>query len=335
MDSLDTRKHMFVINPKSFRQRKDMDTVIETIRHCFKTKGESDPHIHISRFPRDAIAVIRKYAAEFLEDVTIRVYAVGGDGILFDCLNGIIGLANMELAIVPYGNMNDFVRAFGENKKEVFRDIAKQATSPVISTDVLYCGNNYALNTCTIGMEAYAVHKGLAMNERFKAAIEILPLSIGESIYEFLYFFGGILSTTNSKILNQHYQISIDEHGFSGNFSCINIANGPCYGGDKTPVPPAMPDDGYFDVMLFKSINALKFIKNGLEYMYGKYRKFPEYIQHQRAKEIIIRSEIPLMLQLDGEIFIDTNITVKIIPAAVKIVAVNNIAYEARLGQGH
>ncbi|MDR1206776.1 MAG: hypothetical protein LBL26_15055 [Peptococcaceae bacterium] len=322
--------HLFVINPMSFGRQTDLDAVTLDIQYCFAALGSADYSIYISRFPRAAIGKIREYAEEAGSGKTVRVYAVGGDGILFDCLNGVVGLPNAELAVVPYGNSNDFVRAFGEGKEKLFRDIKAQIFSGTIPTDVIFCGNNYALNTCTIGMEAYTVHKAAELNARYTPYWNKFPPRIRKFMYDFMFFLGGIISSFTVKITHQRYTVWIDGKDAGGYYTTINIANGPCYGGDKTAATAAVPDDGRIDVMLFKSTNTFNIIRVGTRYIYGKHHKFPSYISYIRASEITVRSEEPLVLQLDGEIFLDTNITVKIIPAAVRIVAAGDMPYERR-----
>jgi YegS/Rv2252/BmrU family lipid kinase len=300
------------------------------IRHCFAAPDAADHSVYLSRFPRAAIGKIREYAKEAGDGAVVRVYAVGGDGILFDCLNGVVGLSNAELAVVPYGNSNDFVRAFGEGKEKLFRNIQSQVRARAIPTDVIFCGNNYALNTCTIGMEAYTVHKAAELNARYTPYWNKCPARVRKFMYDFMFFWGGVLSAFSLKITQQRYTVLIDGRSADGPYTTINIANGPCYGGDKNAAIAAAPDDGQIDILLFKSTNTFNVIRVGMEYIYGNYHKFPSYISYVRASEITVRSEEPLVLQLDGEIFLDTNITIKIIPAAVRIVAVGDTPYERR-----
>lgn len=323
------REHLFVINPKSFDRTSDLDEFISAVGDCFQQTGQ--PHfIHVSRFPRDAIRAIRTRMERVGAEVTVRVYAVGGDGILFDCLNGIIGLDNAELAPVPYGKSNDFVRAFGEGKAHLFRNIAAMTVAPVIRTDVLFCGNMYALNTCTIGMEAYTTHRAIELNTRYKNFRNMLPRPVRNFLYSFMFFLGGIIYVMSSSATGQRYSLRIDGDEFTGNYTTINIANGPCYGGDKRAAVAAVPDDGLLDTLLFKSTSRFHVIRVATRYIYGHYRNFPDYISYRQAKEVTVRSEKPMVLQLDGEIFFDTNITVRVIPSAVKIVAANGMTFERR-----
>ncbi|MDR1901414.1 MAG: hypothetical protein LBQ88_03915, partial [Treponema sp.] len=65
-----------------------------------------------------------------------------------------------------------------------------------------------------------------------------------------------------------------------------------------------------------------------IPYTKGHYDYFLEDFVLKRGKVISIRSKDPLMINLDGEAFFDTNITVKLIPRAVKIAAPNNLSYK-------
>jgi diacylglycerol kinase family enzyme len=322
-------KHLFVVNPVSFNQKSDMDRILEDIRGNFARRGE-EPSFHVSRYPRDAIAVIRGFASAGAGEGGFRVYAVGGDGILFDCLNGIVGLPGAELGALPYGKSNDFIRAFGEGVNGRFRDIAAQMEGTPIPCDVIYAGNNFALNTCTIGLESYAAHKASELHKQYRPLLDALPRPVSSALYGLLFFIGGVLSINNKTLINQEYRISVDGKDMSGHFAIINIANGPCYGGDKNAAVSAQPDDGYLDVLLFKSTGIFSFISKGFDYLYGKYRKYPDLISYIRAREITVSSDLPLMLQLDGEVFIDTNITVRIVPDAVKFVSVGDMRFRSR-----
>jgi diacylglycerol kinase family enzyme len=314
-------QHIFIINPKSFRKVSEMEAVIAGIQDCFK--AQEDCFIYVSQFPRDAIGVIQERAKDIPPEEKFRVYAVGGDGILFDCLNGIVGLPNADLASVPYGRSNDFIRAFGEGKADLFRDIALQAAAPSVPTDLIYYGNNYALNVCTIGMESVAVIKMAEINKKHRRILAWFP-----GLYDFMFLLGGLFGLFDQPLIFQHYQITIDGTDYSGNYSAVNISNGPCYGGDKSAVPTAIPDDGLLDVCLIKSLGTFKLLSVMSSYVKGKLK--PKYRILVRAKKIDIRSELPLQIEMDGEVLFDNSITVEVAPGAIRFAAVKDLKYEKR-----
>jgi diacylglycerol kinase family enzyme len=322
------RKHLFIVNPISFRTETDMNVFTALVRHQFETVFKAEYDIRISRFPRHAVRTVRQYITQAGPETTVRVYAVGGDGILFDCLNGLVGLPNAELAPVPYGRTNDFVRAFGEGLECVFRDISRLVPAPVIPTDILHCGSNYALNLCTVGMESDAIFRSVAIQKNLKTWPRFLRNS--SRVYNAVYYLGGVIAMFNQRTMRQEYTLSIDGENLSGAYASVNIANGPCYGGDKSAVVTAVPDDGFMDVLLFRSSTTLRDLTRILPYTQGRYDRYPRDFTLKRGKIITIRSEDPLMIDLDGEAFLDTNITVELIAGSVKIAAPDNLSYKKR-----
>jgi len=322
-------KHLFVINPRSFPVQTALDKVLKEIKDCFADLEGDEYTIHISHYPRNAISLIRKTIKDFRYGEKIRVYAVGGDGILFDCLNGIVGLPNIELAAVPYGMANDFIRAFGEDKKAMFRDIRLQVISPAILTDIIHCGNNYALNFCTVGMESDAIMTCLKIYSQFPQTLRKFH-SVNYFMYVMLFYLGGVIAAFNKKVQKQYYKIGIDGEDFSGNYATINIANGPCYGGDMNPVVTAMPNDGLLDALFFKHKSVPRTASLITKYTKGEFSRYPKDFILKRFRKIEIQSEDPLLVDLDGEVFFDTSLKVEIIPQALKIVAPGGIEFQKK-----
>jgi hypothetical protein len=159
-------KHVFVFDLSAFAdkqyslasrgmprllQQEKPDVIQDRIGQFFRTQTKPDWSAQQSRFPRDALGIIQKEIDGAKENDTVRVYAIGGDEILSDCMNGVLGIPNIELAIMPYGKASDFLRTFRTGKPEKFRDIPALVTAPAIPTDVIDTGNNYALIGCAVG----------------------------------------------------------------------------------------------------------------------------------------------------------------------------------------
>jgi diacylglycerol kinase family enzyme len=240
-----------------------------------------------------------------------------------------VGLPNAELAIVPYGNFNDMIRAFGENKTALFRNIRLQTVSPVIATDIINCGTNYALNFCTIGLESDAIMASMNMYNSIAGRVRKFR-GLNFFLYTTFFLLGGVKALLNKKVLNQRYTITADGEDFSGLYGAINIANGPCYGGNKNPVITAKPDDGFLDTLFFRGTGSFKAMRIMGSYLKGEFRRFPKEFIWKRLRKIEIRSDDPLLVDMDGETVFDTSLTIEIIPGAVKIVAPGGAVYEKR-----
>jgi YegS/Rv2252/BmrU family lipid kinase len=327
------QRHLFILNPISFASTAELEKMKTQITACFPhaAGGGDTPEyaIHVSRYPRDAICTILRYHAG-LEGERLRVYAVGGDGIMFDCLNGLMGLPNTELAIVPRGTGNDFCRSFGAKNYARFQDVRQQIDAPSIPADVIRCNGHYALNFCALGAEAAALFSTLPLTKRFNdLRRKFTPLN------QLFYYVGGVRATLNDALLHQHYKISADGHEMSGEFVLLNIANARYYSVGSTVIVDAMPNDGVLDMLTLRSIRRSYLYRNLHRYLTGNYHKsrpfnVDEMFCYQRARHIEISSPSPVTINLDGEAFFDSGATIDILPGAVNVVNVGGVPYEER-----
>jgi len=312
-------KHVFVVDPKVFiNQQWKMDGLVDSIGQYFRTQEKPNFSILFSHYPRDAIGLIQKQMAEAEDFETVRVYAMGGDDILFDCLNGIAGLPNMELAIAPFGNTNSFIRAFGEGKAELFKMIDSLAESDTIPTDMIEVGNNCAINGCSIGSNSAKAMKKTEIKEK-------MGQGISRFFMGFWFFINNISSMFDKEIIAHHYHLTIDDVDYSGNYSQILVVNSPYFGRNKTALKGAALDDGLLDVVLFKSVGPFKTSRSIKRYFRGK---LPSNCILIQAKKVYLKSDTPMWIKTDSEFLRDTSMTFAVVPGAVQVVAVNNLTYQ-------
>jgi diacylglycerol kinase family enzyme len=338
-------RHLFIVNPRSFWNEWKMEEVIKKIYDYFKAERPGkkeyslDPAenedflVKISQFPRDAAGIIHYYAEELSRGTTLRVYAVGGDGILFDCLNGVVGLENAELGAVPYGRSNDFIRGFGSQNKSLFRDIALQVKAPAVPLDVIQEGNNYALNFCTTGITSLAFFYVQRFQENLEKSGRLGQWAV-RKFHHYIYWIGSFPAFFNKNILQQPCEITIDGERFDGRFRGMLMSNGSYYGDGKSPAPAAMPNDGLLEVVLARGASPLRFLRQLPSYMRGRQEKFPADFILRRAKKITIHSGEPIMITLDDQIFFDTSLTLELLPAAVRFVDVTEQGYQGVISNG-
>jgi diacylglycerol kinase family enzyme len=276
--------------------------------------------IYISRRPRDAVSAVHRYMLTVPSDETVRIYAVGGDGILFDCLNGMVKFPNAELTSVPYGNANDFVRAYGEDAAPAFRDIKKLSAAPSHPVDIIHYGNNYALNEANIGIV------GLTMTYA-NATLRRSGSKIPRFITPHIYTFSGLRASFNKEVLKQKYTVLLDKEDISGGYGNIHIANGPCNGGNAVPSPYAKPNDGLLD-LIFTTINRKRdVILSFTDMQAGKFEKREDLYFRKQCRLIEIYSELPLCVELDGEAFFAHEVKLEIIPHGIKFFAPEEMSF--------
>lgn len=311
-------KHVFLFDPKAFfNQQWKMDNIIDNVGQFFRTQENPDFSVQFSRYRRNAIYIIQDEAEKAKPGDIVRIYAVGGEEILYDCLNGVAHFPNVQLAIVPYGELNDFLEIFGKKQVETFRDIPALIQADALPTDIIKWGVNYALNSCYIGMNA-VVSKNL---KNLKSSLNKVSFLIVSKFLSFMNFF---LSGLDRNIARRKYKIFIDDKDYSGQYSLIHIANGPYFGGKMTGARTATPNDGVLDITLIKSSNALRTLFSLRRYSSGKRPRNSIFVQ---AKKISVQTDKEMWIQMDNEFFLDTNINLSLVQHAVQIAAVNNLTY--------
>jgi diacylglycerol kinase family enzyme len=311
-------KHVFVFDPKSFyNQQWMMDNILDSIGQFFRTQEKPDWSIQMSRYRRNAMAIIQEEVEKAQPGDIVRVYAIGGEEILYDCVNAAAHFPNMQIASVPYGESNDFLNIFGEDVLEKFQNIPALVQAEAIDTDLIRWGVNYALNSCYIGL-----------NSVMAAKIRELKSTLGKVSFVILSriinFFNYLFSAFDKDIAKQHYTITIDDQDYSGQYSLIHVANGPYYAGKKTGLTDATPNDGLLDIALIKAADPIKTMWMMRRYAKGKRPKNCIFLQ---AEKISIKSDRQMWIQLDNEYIQDTSININVVPNALHVVTVDNLTY--------
>jgi diacylglycerol kinase family enzyme len=311
-------KHVFVFDPKAFfGQQWKMDGILDHIGEFFRTQDKPDFSIQMSRYRRNAVGIVNEAAEKAKPGDVVRVYAVGGEEILYDCINAAAHFPNMQVAAVPHGESDDFLKIFGDGKIDSFRDVPSLVAAPALDTDLIRWGVNYALNSCYIGL-----------NSAMAAKVRALKSSMGKGSFfffsRFSNFFNYMFTSFDREISSQNYIITIDDVDYSGRYSLIHVANGPYYAGKKTGLYDATPNDGLLDIALIRAGGAIKTMFSLRRYSRGKRPKNGLFIQ---GKKINIQSDKKMWIQLDNEYIQNTDINLAVVRHAIQMVAAENLSY--------
>jgi len=311
-------KHVFVLDPKAFyNQLWKMDNIQDSIGQFFRTQEKADFSIQLSRYRRNAMIIIQEEKEKASSSDIINVYAIGGEEIFYDCLNAAVHFNNIQVTTVPYGEFNNFLKIFGEDKIESFKDIPLLVKGDALPTDVIRWGVNYALNFCCIGMNSAISKNAKDLKQKLNKASYVL-------FSKFLIFINRLMVSFNKQIAAKKYKITIDDVDYTGNYSLIHAANSPYLAGRKTGVSDATPDDGLLDIVLIKASHPLGALAATRKYSRGKRPKNCTYVQ---GKKMTVQSDSQMWIQLDNEHIMDTGISLSIVPQAVNILAPSGLSY--------
>jgi diacylglycerol kinase family enzyme len=304
-------RHLFIINPEAFFIKGQTGELCGEIRSFFAAYPHVKYDIHVTRWKRDAVVFIHRYVSG--ADRMVRVYAVGGMGTLFEVINGVVGLPNVQVACWPFGIDNTFLWYFGEDRIERFRSLKKLVFSGVSSFDLIKCGNNYGICAGYMGIEAIASKHGDDIREN----IDFLPgwLVRSGGIYVALALYYCFRKETF-----QSYRVMLDGNRLHGSYRSILVANQPYLASGLNPAVDARPNDGVLDIYLVEQVSNFEMPRLVFDYARGDYRKWPHHISHYRAKSVNVSSDQIMHICIDGEHFYDAAVNYEVVPNAVDFV---------------
>jgi diacylglycerol kinase family enzyme len=275
-------RHVFIINPFAGKGT-DPDKIRSDIRAAADACG-----INAEIYDKPGLEEMQAYLKSVAESgAPVRVYACGGDGTLYQAVNATWGHPNVEIAAVPYGSGNDFIRLFGT--KEELQDVKRHINGSVHEIDAIECDGEIAINQCSMGLDAEVCAK--------QAAFKKMPLMKGDAAYT-----ASLLYCVIARFNSTNFTIQIDDNEpVNGKFLFALGGNSKWYGGGYMGCPKAELDDGLLDcVMVRRDFGRLKAISLIGVYKKGEHLSWP-FTSFVRGKKMKIHSDIPAAVNVDGE----------------------------------
>lgn len=298
-------RYVFYINPVAGKGN-TQNGIIESIKSYFSKKAENFK-IHITSGVGDALNSAR-HEAETGEK--IRMFACGGEGTVFEVLNGIVGHDNVDLGVIPCGSANDFLKFF--NSRKNFLDISEQIDGTAVEMDLIKAGDKYCLNGCSVGMDAVVA--------RDMSIFKNWPLVSGSFAYTL-----AIVKTFLGK-LGITADISVDgEKPQRKNCLFAVIANAPYYGGGYKGAPDAVPYDNKLNYTLVDKISKPRILKFLKLYKKGEHKNL-DCCTLKNCNSMEFSSSRPIPVNLDGEIIETNHMRFELVKNAVKFIVPKGIA---------
>ena len=255
---------------------------------------------------------IERYCKEikdhtYSNDIDI-VFILGGDGTVNELINGVMKYdLDLPIGIIPGGTFNDFTKTLNLNPD--FKKASEQLLSSHIeSYDVMKVNDNYVLNFVGLGL---IVQNAENVQEGRK------------DIFGKLSYVG---STVKTLMNPEHfdYTLTVDDKEYKGNTSMLVIANGPNIGGSRIPLTDLSPQDGKLNSFIFEqqSFSILNDIFKKRDSM--NWNEITEGINHIPGSHITLRTEPNMKVDIDGEINLETPITIDVLPKAINILTFSN-----------
>jgi len=291
-------RHIFIVNPAAGKRQAPLG-FIPIIEKRF---DGGDFEIYLTKGGGDASEFVRKTAQS---GEPSRFYSCGGDGTLSEVASGAYGFENAEVACVPLGSGNDFIKTFGGAER--FLDIDSQVRAEAMPIDLIRAGDRIAINICSMGLDAEVG----ANQSRFKR----LPLVSGPMAYNMS------LAYCFFKKVRHRFEICIDEHEpICGEFIFALAGNARYYGGGFCGAPEAVPNDGLLDFVLVGAVSRPRILGLISKFKAGRILEEADICQFYRGKRMTVKAETPSAINADGECVIQTEETFEVIPNGLRFV---------------
>ncbi len=277
-------KHIFVVNPVSGKG-KNTKNYISTIKSYIAEK-KLDAEVYVTNERLDGMRYVEEVAKK---GEPVRFYSCGGDGTLYEIVNGCYKYPNCEIANVPLGSGNDFVRLFGKNT-----NLDDHVNGIPTKLDIIVTNGQVAINECAMGVDSEVC----AGKDEFKD----MPFVNGELAYTL-----SALKCIVKGKLKSNFKITIDDDKvYEGEYLFCYIGNSRWYGGGYMAAPGAMPNDGLIDCVMVKYPHHIA--KKGplaLVGLLNAYKKGEhlnwDFTKLVHCKKVKIESTAPAAVNVDGE----------------------------------
>ncbi len=299
-------KHLFILNAYAGKKSR-VDELKEKIS---KLELDGECFVEVTSAHGDATKIAREYAKK--NDDFLRVYACGGDGTANEAMSGLVGFDNCALGVIPVGTGNDFVKSF-DFSKEDFLDLEKMTKGDTVKIDLLRCGDNYAMNTISVGYDC-AVAKYAQKIKRF-------PLMSGPTAYKVALVYCLFSKRKHTFVpYADGEKIGIPK-GYKTQMLCI-AGNGKFYGGGFKATPCAELQDGNIDFLSIPTVSLLAFAKLIGVFTKGEHigHKNAQFIVHKKCKKMQFKNDTPIDIGLDGEIFNMKDPVITVEPMALSVI---------------
>lgn len=282
----------FIYNPiagdgKAEKARETIAPLLKDIPHAF----------HPTRERSEAAAIARQLTERCEGDADIIV--MGGDGTLHEVLNGLADPARVRLGLIPCGSGNDFAAVAG-----IPRDPAR-ALEIVLSgvarpTDYMECAGVRGINAIGTGIDVDILRRYARMKRLKGSAAYLASL---------------ILTVIGYAPRRFREQVDGREVPHEALIACA--ANGQSIGGGIPIAPKAVIDDGLLDVVIIDGIKKPA-IPHAFVRLMGRRVLELQQTVFKRQSALTVRSDAPMPIQIDGEIYEDLPFDVHLVHGALR-----------------
>ncbi|TCS91984.1 diacylglycerol/lipid kinase family protein [Hazenella coriacea] len=288
--------YLFIVNPISGNGRGK--GIWGEIQKALDEK-EIPYQVRVTEYQGHAVLITQ----EAVEQGGFRaVIAVGGDGTVHEVGNCLAG-TQLPLGYIPAGTGNDFATA------------EKIPSQPLQALERILKHEARAIDTAKVNGKVIIGFIGIGFDAQVTQHVN--GSSLKKWLGKFSYLVG--VFRTFFRFRPARFTLQIDEEAFTyDDVWLAAISNIPNYGGGMMINPGAINDDGILQVCCVYQISRFELLRMFPTVYWGTHTSHPSVALHQGAK-VRIQADPPLPVQIDGEIYGETPMTIEIQPKSLLI----------------
>lgn len=294
--------YLFIINPTSGNG--------QALSHWNKIEQQLRNGIVYNALISNSEVATREFIVKQRQTNKITVVAlIGGDGTASSVIQEIAG-TDIAMAILPAGSGNDTARMFRltANPDNFVKGLLDHRTTTI---DLLKVNGRYGITVVGAGIDATI---GDRVNRSFYK-----PILNKWGLGSFSYIIAAVFTLLTFKSFNA--TATIDEKNYKMDNAWLTaIGNTTTYGGGLAVCPVALPTDGMLNITMLHGVSRMTVL----------FRSFPALLQgraiqgqgvtYKTGQKVIIQTDRPIPVVVDGEIIQYTPIHVCIYEKALTLI---------------
>jgi diacylglycerol kinase (ATP) len=250
---------------------------------------------------------LAELAAEAVRAGATRLAIVGGDGTVYEAVNGLLqaGGGEVELAILSRGTGTDFARSLNLPRK--FDEAVRVALEGRVRTvdagrATFHHGEAWFANFAGAGISGAIARDANASSKALGGKTSFMVSTV----------------KVFARWKSAGVEATVGGETRQGQMFEIVAMNGPYAAGGMKIAPEAAMDDGLLDCVLFGDVTKLDFVTTFPKIYSGRHLSHPK-IELLRGASVTVEADPPLPVVLDGEQPGTTPARFEIAPGALRV----------------
>ena len=297
---IELMKPLLIVNPVAGQGKPEqsLDAVVAAFRPL-------DPEVFLTGKAGDAEEAAARAARSGDFD---SIIVAGGDGTVNEVVNGFLAASgDLSLAIVPTGTQNVLAYELGLANIPLDRLCSLMASGKSRSIDVGKLDGRYFTLMAGFGFDAVVVRD--------------VQRQIKDLIGPAAYALSTLAALT--KYRSTSMRLTLDGETFTTEAFLLIVANSASYAYHHVKLAPfASLDDGWLDICVFERppTDRFGFAAQVVALFTSRHLRDPR-VRYYRARSIKIDSVPSAAVQLDGDIFGSTPVSIEVVPRALSVFA--------------